>query len=163
MKYRVTFRVTDDAPLGAREILAGQMPPGVSATNYAGFLVYRDSAGLYLEMDGRPSALVNLPKGMELVRWAITDSGTLDRPRAGTYALNAATGYVSVFETFDRADVIKWTVEVISTNLPAALQLFDGIRDGSIRPTNRYRAARWIDRCRQNIYVILRRWRKNQQ
>lgn len=163
MKYLLYVDLTEDAPTEVRAAFAAK--PGAPATmvTYQYLNFCRDERGFYLKGEGRPlfegsstdglthpTVEPKLPKGLEPTGWTLTDSGALDRPRAGTYrGFLDARGYVSVFEKSNAGrTTVEWTLEVRATDLDAALGLFDAIR-GGIKPTEVYRAGTLSARLRQ--------------
>jgi hypothetical protein len=123
----------------------------------------RDGYCYYVEFDGLPRPLGELPTGLEAAGLVIvTDTGTLDRPRAGSYRDGGATGIVSVFEKpTGHGTFTEWKLEVSGDDIDEVIALYNGIRDGSKKPDHAYRAAQALVRFRQSVHELCSRWARS--
>jgi hypothetical protein len=123
----------------------------------------RDAVGIYVEYDGLPHPLLDLPDGITDTGFVtITDSGTLDRPRAGAYEHGDAIGTVSVYEKATGfGHITEWKLEVAGSDAAFVIALYNGIRDGSIKPKHTYRALLRSVRVRQWVHGMFARWARS--
>jgi len=88
----------------------------------------------------------NPPKGLEGVpiSWVqITDIGISHFPAPGPYSGPLGTALVSEdFSTGSEECVPMWTLSLTSPTLEAAIDLYNGIRTGQIKPTVEYKDHR---------------------